>query len=104
MDESLRWLVANNKMEAAEKVIKRAAKWNKTDDVKALELLTKVRRNLAEEQQERTNNDRRLNGDFVKVDREDVLLENSLVQRYTILDLFRNKYLIKLSCIVWYTW
>ncbi|KAJ8319740.1 hypothetical protein KUTeg_001327 [Tegillarca granosa] len=90
-------------MAAAEKVIKRAAKWNKKDDSKPLELLEQVKQNMADEQQENENISSRVNRDFIKVDSGEVS-DSSSIQRYTILDLFRNRYLIKLSCIIWYTW
>lgn len=107
-EESIRWLFINGKTDQAERILRKAAKWNKvnfddvisnteeeykltkTDIKTASKTFTSYRkdgRNRAGPRNENLNKEK----DFK-------------VEHYTILTIFRSKSVLKNSIIMWFTW
>ncbi|KAK7116168.1 organic cation transporter-like protein [Littorina saxatilis] len=110
VDESLRWLVANGKKEATLKVLKRAARTNRVDldhVIKTLEAST-----THEEMETLTNGDQHQDKDLPtqvtsipEVDEELLhTLEEKQTKKLTLLDLFRNRRLLRNAALMWFAW
>lgn len=109
MDESLRWLIANEKMDRAIQLIKKAARINRVSEREALDLLN------ASGSQERVRVLKIDSGDIIMsgrtstTDRHDTeeALDRSLTRknnRHTVLDIIRNRRLLVISLICCFTW
>ncbi|OWF38693.1 Solute carrier family 22 member 6-A [Mizuhopecten yessoensis] len=166
-DESLRWLIANNKKKEAIKMIKNIAKWNKLDPQGALRMLdgekelkplqptegkdqsllqNETEKGNDEQNEPETGNEKEQfifqpepdigNGNQQLLLRKipefgngkapllfqqepeatnehahaalyqskEEVSEGKAAEKYTILDIFRHKLLLRNSLIVWYTW
>lgn len=95
-DESLRWLVANGKTEAADKVIRKVARWNKInyDDLKNI-----VDKRMASTETQNTQ----------KADDKKTITENTqegklAVEKYSIITILKNRRILITSLIMWFTW
>lgn len=129
-DESLRWLIANGRLDEARQVVKNACKWNKKDYATVMAAGGFVDDNLDQET-------KRLNSDYGDVmnningvqksknDLEDTELNEGLikddveslnvisieqepvkvvVKKYTAIDIFRYPQILRVSLILWFTW
>ena len=131
LDESLRWLIANGKLDRARQVIKNACKWNKKDYATVMaavgfhdEELDKATRqvelkavtNTADIKGKDTAEGTGEDGKREAMDGEDKHEETTkfiekdhgpakvLVQKYTALDIIRNGRILRVSLILWFTW
>lgn len=93
-DESLRWLSANGKKDAVEKVVRKVARWNKVnyEDLKNI-----VDKRMATEQNTQ------------KVDDKATTTENTqqgklAVEKYSFVTILRNRRIFLISLIIWFTW
>ena len=94
-DESLRWLAANGKTEAAERVMRKVARWNK---IRYEDLNKIVMKRM-------TSNDNRNDVDTEKKE----MTENTkdlkiVVEKYSIITILRSKNIFIISLIMWFTW
>ena len=94
-DESLRWLAANGKTEAAERVMRKVARWNKIryEDLKKIVM------------KRMTSND---NPNDVDTEKKE-MTENTedlkiVVEKYSIITILRSKNIFIISLIMWFTW
>ncbi|XP_052696616.1 organic cation transporter protein-like [Crassostrea angulata] len=94
-DESLRWLVANGKKEAADKVIHKVARWNKVnyDDLKII-----VDKRMASTEQNTQKADK--NGTTT----ENTPQEKLAVEKYSIVTILKHRRILITSLIMWFTW
>lgn len=94
-DESLRWLVANGKKEAADKVIHKVARWNKInyDDLKII-----VDKRMASTEQNTQKADK--NGTTT----ENTPQEKLAVEKYSIVTILKHRRILITSLIMWFTW
>ncbi|XP_065945028.1 solute carrier family 22 member 6-A isoform X2 [Magallana gigas] len=93
-DESLRWLVANGKKEAADKVIHKVARWNKInyDDLKMI-----VDKRMASTEQNTQKADK--NGTTT----ENTPQEKLAVEKYSIVTILKHRRILITSLIMWFT-
>lgn len=94
-DESLRWLSANGKKDAVEKVVRKVARWNK---VNYEDLKNKVDKRMASTEQ-----------NTQKVDDKATTTENTqqgklAVEKYSFVTILRNRRIFLISLIIWFTW
>ena len=94
-DESLRWLAANGKTEAAERVMRKVARWNK---IRYEDLNKIVMKRM-------TSND---NPNDVDTEKKE-MTENTkdlkiVVEKYSIITILRSKSIFIISLIMWFTW
>ena len=94
-DESLRWLAANGKTEAAERVMRKVARWNK---IRYEDLNKIVMKRM-------TSND---NPNDVDTEKKE-MTENTkdlkiVVEKYSIITILRSKNIFIISLIMWFTW
>lgn len=94
-DESLRWLSANGKKDAVEKVVRKVARWNKVnyEDLKNI-----VDKRMASTEQ-----------NTQKVDDKETTTENTqqgklAVEKYSFVTILRNRRIFLISLIIWFTW
>lgn len=94
-DESLRWLAANGKMEAADKVIQKVARWNKInyEDLKKI-----VDKRMAVFDKETDDVDAN------KPTAEDTIPRELIVEKYSIFTILKNKNILLISMVMWFTW
>lgn len=109
MDESLRWLIANGMVERATWVIKKAARINKVNEHEALALLNgntpqEHLLNTKTESHDDTFLPMTTNKDRQSVKSMNLDKHTRKAKRYTALDIFRNKHLLVISFICWFTW
>ncbi|XP_062595358.1 organic cation transporter protein-like [Saccostrea cucullata] len=95
-DESLRWLVANGKKKEADRVIRKVAKWNK---ISYEELSKMVERKMAQ-----TKTIPEQQTDDEKTVEESHESDSPLVEKYSIITILRNKTILAISLIMWFTW
>lgn len=81
-DESLRWLTANGKMEAADKVIQKLARWNRIsyEDLKKI-----VDKRTAFVEQKTSDVDAK------KSTAEDTIPSELIVEKYSIVTILKNR-------------
>ena len=128
LDESLRWLIANGKLDRARQVIKTACKWNKKDYATVMatvgfrdeelykdpgQVEMKTVTNTPDVIKKDTDGD---DGKKETADGEEKVEETTkfiekdhgpekiLVQKYTALDIIRNGQILRVSLIMWFTW
>ena len=94
-DESLRWLAANGKTEAAERVMRKVARWNK---IRYEDLNKIVMKRM-------TSND---NPNDVDTEKKE-MTENTkdlkiVVEKYSVITILRSKHIFIISLIMWFTW
>lgn len=94
-DESLRWLAANGKKDAVDKIIHKVAKWNKLsyEDLKKL-----VDKRMAVIEQE-TND-----VDVKKPTADDTIPRELIVEKYSIITILKNRNILFISMVMWFTW
>lgn len=94
-DESLRWLAANGKKDAVDKIIHKVAKWNKLsyEDLKKL-----VDKRMAVIEQETNDVDVR------KPTAEDTIPRELIVEKYSIITILKNRTILFISMVMWFTW
>ena len=94
-DESLRWLAANGKTEAAERVMRKVARWNKIryEDLKKIVMKRMISNDnpndVDTEKKEMTENTKDL---------------KIVVEKYSIITILRSKNIFIISLIMWFTW
>ncbi|XP_052762013.1 organic cation transporter-like protein [Mya arenaria] len=99
LDESLRWLIANGKMDQARKIIRKACRYNRKDYHTVLK-----DSGLDEGGDEHV----RLSKDGGALQLDAIAaptpIPDVFVEKYTICDMFKNKMIRNVSFIIWYTW
>lgn len=81
-DKSLRWLTANGKMEAADKVIQKVARWNRI----SYEDLKKIVDKRTAFVEQKTND-----VDAKKSTAEDTIPSEHIVEKYSIVTILKNR-------------
>ncbi|KAL5004640.1 hypothetical protein ScPMuIL_018096 [Solemya velum] len=126
IDESLRWLIANGKIEEARRVLEKAARINKVDSTEVMGILDKYDTTKYPDAMEsrafegliqkgNTEFDLDMRSPvYTKIEKSSEMLEeksnmidakaNTKVKRYTPLDILRHKHVLFTSLICWYTW
>ena len=128
LDESLRWLIANGKLDRARQVIKNACKWNKKDyatvmatvgfhdeelDKEPCQVEMKTVTNTpdvikketgGEDGKTETTDGEEKDEETTKFIEKDHGPAKVLVQKYTALDIIRNGRILRVSLIMWFTW
>lgn len=94
-DESLRWLAANGKMEAADKVIQKVARWNKIN-YEDLKKIVDKRMALFEKGTDDV--------DANKPTAEDTIPRELIVEKYSIFTILKNRNILLISMVMWFTW
>lgn len=101
LDESVRWLLMNGKHTDAEKILHKAARWNKVKFENLEELYTEAKKlqvnkneHLALKTLEMTNGNPLTDNDNGQVSAE----------KYNIVDILRNPDLRVNTFILWYAW
>lgn len=94
-DESLRWLAANGKMEAADKVIQKVARWNKIN-YEDLKKIVDKRMALFEKETDVV--------DANKPTAEDTIPRELIVEKYSIFTILKNRNILLISMVMWFTW
>ncbi|KAK3096707.1 hypothetical protein FSP39_002592 [Pinctada imbricata] len=113
-DESIRWLLANGKTKEAERIIRKAARWNKLDfdDVirrsKAKPLKEESEKLVSEDivlqNYEMKDNEsgpektKEINGDISYKD------GSMQIKAYTVIDIFKNRHVLLISLICSFAW
>ena len=102
-DESLRWLMANGRLDEAEKVVRKAAKMNKQLSFESV--ISKVKAKMEELES--------LKEDKVVVDKistnPDITIvaynpKNTEVKKYSMTDILRDRLILTNSVIIWFLW
>lgn len=101
----------NGKTKEAEQILRRAAKWNKVnfDDVISTDAVHANSLDTISRELEGTEMSKQHiqevghveNSGSVKSHRDD---NGFTVERYSVITIFRNKYILKNSVIMWFTW
>ena len=127
LDESLRWLLANGKLEKAEIVLRKAAKWNKkqyhdvisnvkskiTHEEKLPLALQYGKENISDKeprnivQSENNAPDGIVSNsehDMVKTKPELEPTKTGGIKRYTILSICQHRRMLLMSVVMWFTW
>ena len=126
LDESLRWLIANGKLDKARQVIKNACRWNKKDYATVIkaggffdEELTKVSGESDDNDKSPTDIENKTQDDpdadelcgeiDVNEEKEKFVaktpeLPTVVVKKYTAIDLIRHRRVFQVSVILWFTW
>ena len=115
LDESLRWLIANGKLDQARKVIHNACKWNNKDYDTVMATVGFPDENIAAEKSYQRIYKLAKIPDVVKVDKDyqpekemciplDHDPKQPVVEKYTAIDIFRHPKILQVSMIIWFTW
>lgn len=92
-DESLRWLAANGKREAADKVMHKVARWNKINYEELKKIVDKKMDSIKP--------------DTHKVNETETTTNSApshVVEKYSALTILRNKSIFLISLILWFIW
>ena len=126
LDESLRWLIANGKLDQARKVIHNACKWNNKDYDTVMAAVGFPDENIAAEKTYQRIYKLAKIPDVVKVEKDyqvvnfddqshvipeketcipkDHAPKQPVVEKYTAIDIFRHPKILQVSMIIWFTW
>ena len=119
IDESFRWLLANNKTDQAEKILRKAARWNKKQYNEILDPVgnkghseyDKLQTAAGYECQEndKTKNGLELHADdterrIIQFEVDHELGDTDEVKQYSILTIFRSRRLFFISVTMWFAW
>ncbi|KAK3097972.1 hypothetical protein FSP39_014956 [Pinctada imbricata] len=112
-EESIRWLIINNKLKEAERIVRKAARWNnvKYDDViKRLEILKEKKKSLATKEtlteKEEITRMININADDTMPQKAclDMESQTSDVEYLNVTHIFREKIILFNSLILWFAW
>lgn len=105
LDESLRWVIANGRIDEARRIINNACRWNKKDYDEILKTVGLEQRAEELEDLEAVNTENKEiteakpNGCVeIKTDK------NIGVEKYPILLFFKHPHIRRVSLILWYAW
>ncbi|WAR12739.1 OCTL-like protein [Mya arenaria] len=105
LDESLRWVIANGKLDHAKRIVKNACKWNHKNYE---DVLRQIGLDESEDEtQELTheNGATETNGKLVKTSTiGNKIKEEMAVEQLNVTVIFRHKGIRNVSFIIWYTW
>ncbi|KAK3095623.1 hypothetical protein FSP39_016786 [Pinctada imbricata] len=111
LDESLRWLIANKKTKAAIWIIRKAARWNRKDPQRVLKLLDPEHDEMFRLKSDDSKLETLETNTYLPPDREahstvsdSINMQGPNAEKYTFLDIVKNRILLRNSLIVWYTW
>lgn len=103
IDESLRWLIANGRTTEARTIVDKACRLNRVDLISFLnklnlneDLLIQIQRDdRSDNRQGSTHMDGQSSAEQTKIIK---------VEKYSFLDILKNKQLLFTSLILWYAW
>ncbi|XP_060581984.1 organic cation transporter protein-like isoform X2 [Ruditapes philippinarum] len=109
MDESLRWLLSNGKLNDAKKILKKAARWNQVDYKQVEDIL---HRDFQLTDTENESVDEDLDNTEMKIATESLMTDNMVekqmktqaIKKYNLTDILKTSSLRINSFILWYTW
>ncbi|XP_060581981.1 organic cation transporter protein-like [Ruditapes philippinarum] len=103
MDESVRWLITNGKMEQAKKILKKATRWNKSDfkKIENLPYFDEVEIDIRKSVDTELDTIGNADDDKTKREREK---QRKAVEKYNVIDILKNPKLRLNTIILWYSW
>ncbi|XP_067665249.1 organic cation transporter protein-like [Haliotis asinina] len=110
LDESLRWLLTNNKTDESRRIVRKATAMNKSNVSNAVKVLERTVRLVSQtvvasapNTADKVSGGSSLLVNDIKVDGESEGRVDDGV-KYSVLDLFRHKAILYTSAITWYIW
>lgn len=110
-DDSLRWLVANGKLDKAEKIIKRSAKWNGKSYDTVMESIQKKQPLMPLELEAKAEDNGKFNSEWSsevnRQNKENESLNNEMtarIQKYSVLTILKHKKILQISLLLWVCW
>jgi hypothetical protein len=103
MDESVRWLITNGKVEQAKKILKKATRWNKSDfkKIENLPYFDEVEIDIRKSVDTELDTIGNADDDKTKREREK---QRKAVEKYNVIDILKNPKLRLNTIILWYSW
>jgi hypothetical protein len=104
LEESIRWLMTNGKVEEAKKILRKATNWNKVEYGKVENLPYFAEANMEKSNSIDTELDSIENTDDDATKNEKAKHHRVHAKKYNALDILRNPALRVNTFILWYAW